>query len=218
MVEPAATPLAWPRAFRIVATRFPAVALWEGLPEALWDRLDQVEALTNPRLRGRDARSGYIQWPFFNPRPGRFSTAALGAFYAAHGEATAIAETVHYQAIRCREDHLDPHDFDMRVLTARIEGAFHDVRGDAGAASPGIMDPDSHGASQALATALAAGGSQGILFESVRDAARGACVAAFTPAAVLACGHLRYLCYRWNGERVEVLYEKRPLRGRRLPG
>jgi hypothetical protein len=218
VVEPGTTAIAWPRAFRIVATRFPSVDLWEGIPEPFWDRLDRLEALTNPRLRSREARSSYIQWPFSNPRPGRFSTSALGAFYAAQAEASAIAETAHYAALRCREDHLEPHDFDMRVLTARIEGTFHDVRGAASAAFPGIMDPSSHGAPQVLAEGLAAGGSKGILFDSVRDPARGVCVAAFTPAVVLGCGHLRYLSYRWTGAKVDVRYEKRPLRGVPHPG
>jgi hypothetical protein len=200
----------WRKAIRIVATRFPAVDLWEGLPQALWERLDQVEALTNPRLRPAPAAtSSFIQWPFSNPRPGRFSTEALGAFYAAHGEPAAIAETIHYQGIRCREDHLDPHEFDMRVLAARIEGTFHDVRGDKAQAFPGIMDPDSHRASRILAEDLARAGSSGILFDSVRDPAHGPCLAAFTPSVVLACGHLRYLTYRWTGERVIVGFEKR---------
>jgi hypothetical protein len=207
------------QAIRIVATRFPAVDLWEGLPQALWERLDQLEAMTNPRLSHAPAEaSSFIQWPFSNPRPGRFSTESLGAFYAAHGEAAAIAETVHYQAIRCREDHLDPHDFDMRVLAARIEGRFHDVRGAKAQAFSGIMEPDFHRASRILAEDLARAGSAGILFDSVRDPAHGACVAAFTPSVVLACGHLRYLTYRWTGEGVRVVFEKLPYSAHGNPG
>lgn len=201
----------WGKAIRIIATRFPAVDLWEGLPRELWERLDHVEASTNPRLRkaGTGAPS-FVQWPFSNPRPGRFSTESLGAFYAAHGEPAALAETLHYQALRCREDRLEPHEFDMRVLSARIEGSFHDVRGAKAREFAGIMDPDSHGASRILAETLARAGSRGILFDSVRDPAHGSCVAAFTPAVVLACAHLRYLTYRWTGEQVRVVYEKIP--------
>ena len=210
--EPGVSAIRWPKAIRIVATRFPVVDLWEGLPKDLWDRLDQIETMTNPRLRRSPAVPGssFIQWPFANPRPGRFSTGALGAFYAAHGETAAIAETIHYQTIRCREDRLDPHDFDMRVLQARIEGAFHDVRGGSAELFPGIMDPASHRASRAFAEDLANAGSLGILFDSVRDPAHGACVAAFSPSVVLHCGHLRYLTYQWTGARVVVVFEKRP--------
>ncbi len=216
---PGQSAIKWSKAIRIVATRFPAVDLWEGLPQALWERLDQLEAMTNPRLSHAPAEaSSFIQWPFSNPRPGRFSTESLGAFYAAHGEAAAIAETVHYQAIRCREDHLDPHDFDMRVLAARIEGRFHDVRGAKAQAFSGIMEPDFHRASRILAEDLARAGSAGILFDSVRDPAHGACVAAFTPSVVLACGHLRYLTYRWTGEGVRVVFEKLPYSAHGNPG
>jgi hypothetical protein len=216
---PGQSAIKWSKAIRIVATRCPAVDLWEGLPQALWERLDQLEAMTNPRLSHAPAEaSSFIQWPFSNPRPGRFSTESLGAFYAAHGEAAAIAETVHYQAIRCREDHLDPHDFDMRVLAARIEGRFHDVRGAKAQAFSGIMEPDFHRASRILAEDLARAGSAGILFDSVRDPAHGACVAAFTPSVVLACGHLRYLTYRWTGEGVRVVFEKLPYSAHGNPG
>ncbi|GEM_PF-2020999 len=211
MVTPELAAIRWAKAIRIVATRFPAVDLWEGLPKDLWDRLGQIEDLTNPRLRkGATAASSFIQWPFSNPRAGRFSTESLGAFYAARGEPAAIAETVHYQALRCREDRLEPHEFDMRVLAARIEGSFHDVRGAKAQAFAGIMDPDCHRAGRLLAEDLARAGSAGVLFDSVRDPAHGPCVAAFTPAVVLACAHLRYLTCRWTGQQVRVVFEKRP--------
>jgi hypothetical protein len=212
VVVPALASIQWETAFRIIATRFPAVDLWEGLGKELWARLDQVEALTSARLQApaEGTESAYVQWPFSNPRPGRFSTATQGAFYAAREEPAAIAETMYYQALRCREDRLAPHDFDMRVLTARLEGTFHDVRGRRARPFPHLMDPGSHAASRFLAEDLATRGSQGVVFDSVRDPAHGPCVAAFTPAVVQACRHLRYLTYRWTGSTVAVLYEKRP--------
>lgn len=212
MKPPVRASIHWDPAFRIVATRFPAVDLWDGLDPALWDRLDQVEALTNPRLAPEASEaSGYIQWPFVNPRPGRFSTASLGAFYAAREERGAVAETVHHQAIRCREDRLDPHEFDMRVLSVEVEGRFHDLRGKRAEAFPGVLDPVSYGASQTLAEDLHHLGSHGILFNSVRDEGHCPCVAAFEPAAIKRCSHLRFLTYRWDGTKVEPFYEKRPL-------
>lgn len=212
MKPPVRANIHWDPAFRIIATRFPVVDLWDGLDPTLWDRLDQVEALTNPRLVHEASEvSGYIQWPFVNPRPGRFSTASLGAFYAALEEPGAVAETVHHQAIRCREDRLDPHEFDMRVLSVEVEGPFHDLRGRRADAFPGVMDPDSHGASRNLAEDLHRLGSHGILFNSVRDEGHGPCVAAFDAATIKRCAHLRFLTYRWDGTKVEPLYEKRPL-------
>lgn len=214
MKTPTRASIHWAPAFRIIATRFPAVNLWEGMDPAMWGRLDQVEAMTNPRLAASTSEaSSYIQWPFANPRAGRFSTDTLGAFYAAEHESGAVAETVYHQAIRCREDQLDPHDFDMRVLRVEVEGRFHDLRGRRADAFPGVMDPDStrREASQALAVELYQQGSQGIVYSSVRDEERTPCVAAFDPAAIKRCVHLRYLTYRWDGEKVEPLYEKKPL-------
>jgi len=200
----------WDPAYRIIATRFPAVDIWKGSDAALWERLDQIEALTNPRLRAGHEQS-HIHWPFDNPRPGRFSTGTLGAFYAARDERGAVAETVHYQALRCQEDQLEPHEFDMRVLSVAVAGTFHDLRGKRAAAFPGVMDPANHAASQRLAEELRALGSQGIVFSSVRDEAHTPCVAVFDPGLVHRASHLRYLTYRWDGLKVEPVYEKRPL-------
>ncbi len=200
----------WDPAFRIIPTRFPAVNIWQGTEPFLWDRLDQIEAKTNPRVQaGHD--EGYINWSFDSPHPGRFSTTILGAFYAARDERGAVAETVHYQTVRCQQDQLDPHDFDMRVLSVAVAGNFHDLRGKRAAAFPGVMDPDSYAISQRLAEDLHALGSKGIVYNSVREEAHTPCVAAFDPVTVLRAGHLRYLTYRWDGLKVEPIYEKVPV-------
>ncbi len=210
MTQPRRANIHWDPAYRIIATRFPAVDIWAPMDANLWDRLDLIEASTNPRLAAGHPTDGYVHWPFDNPRPGRFSTRTMGAFYAAQEEATAVAETVHHQAIRCHEDQLDPHDFDMRVLSVEVLGAFHDLRGRRAEAFPGVMDPHSHAASQALTVALYASGSKGVVFESVRSPIRSACVAAWDPATILRASHLRYLTYRWDGKTVAPMYEKRP--------
>ncbi len=211
MTPPGRRAVAWNPAYRIVATRFPAVNLWEGLDPSLWDRLDQVEAMTNPRLAVEPEALSYLRWPFDNPRPGRFSTAVHGAFYAAKELAGATAETVHHSAIRCREDRLEPHEFDLRVLSVDLEGRFHDITGRRAESYPGVMDPTRYGASQALAQALIAQGSPGILYSSVRDAGHSPCLAAFDPAVIKRCAHLRFLTYRWDGRVVMPLYEKLPI-------
>lgn len=212
MKLPSLASIAWNPAYRIIATRFPAVDLWAGLaPASMWGALDAVESLTNPRLAAGAEGLSYIHWPFDNPRPGRFSTDREGALYAAQEEGAAIAETVHHQAIRCTEDRLEPHDFDMRVLALRIEGSFHDIRGRRARAYPGVMDPDSHATSRPFSETLRAAGSHGLVFTSVRDPEQGSCIAVFTRQAVRSAKHLRYLTYRWDGTRVIPVFEKRPL-------
>jgi hypothetical protein len=145
--------------------------------------------------------------PFTHPRPGRFSTEAWGALYAAEAEATAIAETVHHQQVFCRDSGLGPVDLDVRVLGLAIQGRFPDLR-------KGHLDchqPENYGPSQALAARLRSEGSKGLLYRSVRreDAD---CVALFTPAVASRCRHLRYLCYRWDGRRITDIFEKKPLK------
>lgn len=213
MIQPRRANIHWDPAYRIIATRFPAVDIWAALDADLWDRLDLIEAKTNPRVVAGHPQDSYIHWPFDNPRSGRFSTDTLGAFYAASSEACAVAETVHYQAIRCREDQLDPHEFDMRVLSVEVLGVFHDLRGRRADAFPGILDPQAHAASQALAVTLYAQGSKGVVFDSVRDPLHTPCVAAWDPAVILRATHLRYLTYRWDGRSVALAYEKRPIPG-----
>ena len=43
----------WPRAWRIMASRYPPIALFERLTAdpAIWDALIALEQLTNPRVR-----------------------------------------------------------------------------------------------------------------------------------------------------------------------
>ncbi|HLO67342.1 MAG TPA: RES family NAD+ phosphorylase [Holophaga sp.] len=177
----------------------------------LWERLDGLEALTRPRPGAESDEAAWIRWPFDNPRPGRFSTSLRGAFNAARELGGALAEAVHHAAIRCREDRLDPHAFDMRVLAVDIEGRFHDLTGRGAPAHSGVLDPGSYEASQALAEALVRQGSRGILYPSVRDASHSSCVAVFDPKAVRRCSHLRFLTFGWDGSQVAPLYEKKPL-------
>lgn len=212
----------WNPAYRIISTRFPAVNLFESLaPPEDWEALAQLEALTNPRfldevgdlnLVPKAARKGgpgatFLMAPFTHPRPGRFSTAAWGALYAAEEEATAIAETVHHQSLFCRNSQLGPVDLDVRVLGLAVEGRLHDLR----KGHPECHRPDDYGPSQALAARLRAEGSKGVLYRSVRR--EGAdCVALFSPEAASRCRHLRYLCYRWDGKAISDIFEKKPFK------
>ena len=85
----------------------------------------------------------------------------------------------------------------MREYAAETSGPFHDIRPDLHEYRP-LYDPDSYAASQRFAVDLLAGGSNGIVYRSVRREG-GTCVACFRPrlvAAVRVAGHFEY---RWNG-------------------
>src|SRR5206468_7753092 len=98
-----------------------------------------------------------------------------------------------------------PIDVDMRVYVARLDGDLHDVRV---GAPPAIYDPDDYSAGQALALRLRSQGSNGILFNSVRDPG-GTCIAVFRPRLLSRCRQERHLTYQWNGERITSIFEKR---------
>lgn len=219
------TDLHWPRAWRIISTRFPAIHLFEELADpGDWEALAALEALTNPSVLGeigdlrllpksqRVAGPGatYVMAPFTHPNPGRFSTPAWGAFYAGRALDTAIAETVHHQSRFCRDSHLGPLDLDVRVLSLTVQGRVHDLRG-LRKRHPEWYDPDDYRPPQELARHLREAGSAGLAYDSVRHTG-GECVAAFTPALVSHCRHARYLCYRWDGLRISDVFEKKALK------
>src|SRR5688572_34440 len=104
--------LRWHPCYRIIASRFPTIHLYERVADAAdWEALYALESLTNPRLREelgalekipREERTfgpgaSVIMAPFIylNPFGGRFTDATFGAFYTANRLETAIAETRH---------------------------------------------------------------------------------------------------------------------------
>ncbi len=214
--------LKW-QAWRIISTRFPAVNLFEDLADpADWEALAALEALTHPRyldevgdlaqVRTEDRVNGpgasFLMAPFTHPRPGRFSTAAFGALYAGRTVEVAIAETCHHQEAFCRNGGLEPLDLDMRVLSLRVKGTYRDLRGQK---APGIYALDDYTEAQALAARLRTGGDPGVAYDSVRLPG-GECLAAWTPKGLSHCRHVRFLCYRWDGQRISTVFEKRPFR------
>jgi hypothetical protein len=67
-----------------------------------------------------------------------------------------------------------------------------------------LYDPDSYDASQAFAGPLRAGGSNGVLYRSVRDAG-GECVACFRPLLVANVRQAGHFEYRWSGTRTPTI-------------
>ena len=214
----------WPQAWRLIASRYPPVTLFERLTAdpAVWDALIALEQLTNPRVRDEvgaialvspDERvsgpgASYVMAAFthINPQGSRFSDGSFGVYYAAAALETAIAETVfHFEAF-ARDSADPPRSEDMRVLVGTVAAEFEDVTALAAAARRAILDPQSYAASQAYATQLRAAGANGVAYPSVRHAG-GQCLGAFRPRAVGIPHQERHLQYRWNGERVDRYFD-----------
>jgi hypothetical protein len=216
-------PIHWPRAWRIIASRYPPIQLFERLTDdvAVWDALIELEQRTNPRVRdelgdialvAQDDRvtgpgASYIMASFthLNPRGSRFSDGSYGVYYAASNLKTAIAETVFHFEEFARDSGDPARTEDMRVLVGPIENAFEDVDALPEGERALILDPGSYAAGRVYGRKLRENDSLGVVFSSVRDT--GQCIGAFKPRAVGLPHQERHLKYYWDGERVPRYFD-----------
>ncbi len=218
--------LRWIPCFRLVASRFPPIALFERIADpADWDALFALEALTNPRLRQEvgaislvpiaDRVSGpgasVIMAPFthLNPDGSRFADQHAGALYAADTLETAIEETRYHREQFLLATAEAATEIDLRCYLLDIVGKFNDLRG-ATKQYAEVLSPTSYVASQTFARKLRAAGSNGICYDSVRRSG-GECLAVFRPRLVSHVRQSRHLRYVWNGQRIASIYELRIL-------
>ena len=210
---------------RIVSSRFPPVSLFDRITEpGDLEAVFLVEAMTNDRLRqevgdislvpvedrvvGPGSTPIMAAFTHLNPDGGRFTDSTYGAFYGGITIDTAIAETkYHREVFLAATEASRPIDIDMRVYLAYLTGELHDVRQGAPAA---IHDPNDYSGSQALGRRLRSEGSNGIVYNSVRDEG-GTCVAVFRPRLLSDCRQERHLTYQWDGKRISNIFEKREL-------
>lgn len=219
--EPPVTRVRWRPTWRIIPSRYPPVQVFERIADpADWDRLAQLEMLTNPRLRQawgeislvpperRVAGPGasFAMAPFVhpNPRGSRFSDGSFGVYYAARRRETAIAETTFHMGGFYAETADPPHREDMRVLLGKIDARLHDIRG--GARWRKLHDPDDYAAAQALGAKLREAGANGIAYDSVRHAG-GENIAAFWPDVVGAPVQGPHLQYEWDGTHIRRYFD-----------
>ncbi|HET9985193.1 MAG TPA: RES family NAD+ phosphorylase [Longimicrobiales bacterium] len=224
------TDLRWRRSVRLVPTRFPPVDIFERIASpADWESLIELESLTNARLLDEVGQlslvpvadrvigpgASYVMAPFTHlaPEGGRFTTAEFGGYYTARELETAVAETRYHRERFLAATREAPIEIDMRVLEADLDARVADLRG-LRERHPALYDPDDYTASQAFGRALHGSGGDGVAWDSVRREG-GQCAVAYRPRLVQRCREVRTLTYRWNGERVDHVYEKRPFGGRR---
>ncbi len=224
-VLPRVRQLRWKQQYRIIATRYPPVDLFERLDlndgdkRALW----ALQSRINPRLlqqsgdlrlvREGDLVSGpnasVVMSAFthigFNSR---FSSGAYGIYYGARTLETAIKETCYHRQLDAVERRLAPQDFDMRAYIGKVRKPMYDVRG----VEYGYLhdpSPQNYPVSQAFTNTLLERDADawGIVFNSVRQPG-GACIAALRPPAVSLPISGPLLTYVWNGSKIEMVYEK----------
>jgi len=217
-------PVVWPQAWRIIASRYPPIALFERLTldPAVWEALIALEQLTNPRVRdelgdiamvapadrvaGPGASWVMAAFTHLNPKGSRFSDGAYGVYYAAAELETAIAETVfHFEAF-ARDSNDPPRMEDMRVLLGAANAELEDVGALAEPQRSQVLDPASYAHSQPFARGLRDADASGVVYPSVRRAG-GACLGAFKPTAVGLPRQERHLKYRWDGARMDRYFD-----------
>jgi hypothetical protein len=215
--------LAWDTSCRLVASRFPAVGLFDAVadPEDL-DVVFAIEALGNPRLRQeagalslvpQDQRiSGPGTTPVMsafthlNPEGSRFSDGTWGVYYAANDLETAVAEVGHHRARFLARTAEPAIEIDLRCYRVAVRARLVDLRGRR--AQPDVLDPQRYAAAQAFARAQRDAGEAGIVHDSVRRRA-GQCVALFTPkATVPPAQQAEHVTLCWDGTRIAAWYRK----------
>ncbi len=206
---------------RIIRSRFPPVDLFEDIADpADWAALLSGEQKTNARLmesignldlvpphrRVAGASATFLMAPFTHvsrDRPSRFSDGAYGVLYAGREFETALFETIHHHARFMRDTSQPPGwTSQFRELVLDVHATLEDCR--LLRPSDPVLSPDDYRAAQAVAAALRASGSDGVVYPSVRHPG-GECAALFYPDLASAPMQRRHLEYHWDGERVDLI-------------
>jgi hypothetical protein len=143
-----------------------------------------------------------------NPAGSRFTNGTYCVYYAAKSIDTAVAETQFHRTRFLAATDEPPIEIDMRSYASDLNAALHNIRGHQDT-WPELYDPDPahYGASQSFAEGLRAQGSNGIVYDSVRDLG-GECVAIFRPPVLSPVRQGLHYCYVWDGQAIITVYEK----------
>jgi hypothetical protein len=209
----------WPQAWRVIASRFPPINLFERVSTnpRVWDVLIELEHQTNPRARDEvgaihlvsperrvsGPNASWVMAPFthVNGLGSRFSDGSYGVYYAARHLETAIRETAHHFARYASHANDSPRRETMRVLVGSIDRSFDDVYALDDTTKAAILNKDSYAQSQPFGADRRSRGSDGLIYPSVRHES-GQCVAAFWPDVVGIPIQERHLNYDYDGRRV----------------
>ncbi len=216
----------WHPCWRLVSSQFPPTGLFDRVAnQEELDIIYYIEALTNPRLRNEIGELSLVPenqrifgegttpimaaFTHLNPEGSRFTNGSYGIYYAAKTIDTAIAETKFHKMRFLTATHEPAIEIDMRSYASSINIECHDIRG-MKTALPDIYDanPKHYSAAQAFAIKLKNKGSNGIIYDSVRDD-NGECIAIFKPTLLSPVKQGKHYCYVWNGMAISSVYEKR---------
>ena len=224
MIDIAKVPVSdvkWDGPVRIIRSIYPPIDLFEDIADpADWPLLISAEQKTNPRIMENignldlvpeDRRVGgngatYLMAPFTHvsaDRKTRFSDGSFGVLYAGNIFEVALLETVHHHAnFMARTNEVPGWTSQFREIVLSVDALLHDLRGQ-NLAHAAALCPVDYEPSQALATRLRGGGSNGIVYPSIRREG-GECIGLFYPDLASNAVQGRHLDYHWNGGRVDL--------------
>ena len=223
MIRIAAIPVrmvAWRGAVRIIRSMYPPVDLFDDIADpADWPLLIAAEQKTNPRLmdsigaldlvpparRVGGPGASYLMAPFTHvtpDRPSRFSAGGYGVLYVGRTFEVALFETMYHHA-RFMAATAQPPGWtsQFREIVLDVEAELHDLR--AVPANEDVLNPDDYATAQALGAALRDGGSDGVVYPSVRCVG-GECAGLFYPDCAARPVQARHLDYHWDGTGVDL--------------
>ncbi len=211
----------WPDAVRIIRSIFPPIDLFEDIADPSdWPLLISAEQKTNPRIMENignldlvpvDRRVGghgatYLMAPFTHvsaDRKSRFSDGSYGVLYAGNSFEVALLETVHHHGqFMARTNEAAGWTSQFREIILKLDARLHDIRGE-NPGYAGLLDPGDYTAAQKMALQLRDGGSNGLVYPSVRRKG-GECIGIFYPDLASGAIQGRHLDYHWNGKRVDM--------------
>ena len=206
----------WEKLHRLVPSHFPPIDLFEHVanPEDL-EIVWLLESATNDRLReeagdlARVPEKERVSGPGSTPvmaafthiaAPTRFSDGTdYGVYYGAKDLNTALAETIYHREKFLSATQEPDTELTMRCYINKVALALHDIRVE------GFehLHTDDYSAPQQFAKEQRANGSNGLLYNSVRDQG-GECVAAFKPKAVTIPVQGSHYKYIWSGKKQKI--------------
>jgi hypothetical protein len=210
--------------YRLMPSKFPPIALFEDVANHNdFEILFGIQAITNPRLRQEAGNlhcvppeerpygirgCSYALGPFvhLNPAGSRFSSGNFGVYYAAINSQTAISETRYHQEkyFSCIEG-LKYDRISMRCLKTLFSAQLHDIT-DPQYRQSDWYHPNDYQASQLLGMQLKKMGSQGVVYDSVRNPGN-ICFGLFTPKLILDVVQTAHYSYIWDGKKISVAME-----------
>lgn len=215
------------KAFRLVATKFPPIELFEDVASAEeFELLYELQAMTNPRIQNLTGNlnllpkeqipygiSGcsYAVAPFVhvNPDGSRFADGQFGVLYLADTLDTAISEVRHHQSKYWRAvSGLHYDRIELRGLSFQFS-AFGLTDATALPLSDPIYDPEDYSAARTVGAALRKSGSVGLQYRSVRRPSN-ICWALLSPSPVTHVVQTVHLEFVWDGQGISSVNKLKP--------